>query len=127
MFNNLIKYNNNKHTNTNINLMQAYPLYDELLAKVNSRASSSIDIKRLSTTINKIAQTCNREEAEEHYTEIAALILHHQTLSEKQITYNIPYGGKPMFNDKGILYVITNLPPILQQIIAEYIHMNAKN
>jgi len=102
--------------------MQSYPLYDELLKRVHSRNEKSVDIKRVCTTINNISQTHSSEETMEHFREIAALNLHHDVLSNTGFsTGSIPYEGKVMVGGKGLLYQITKLPPLLQQIIAQYI------
>src|SRR5579872_3477294 len=97
---------------------QPYPLYDELLKRVEARTDDGIDIKRVCTTINNIAQSLKPEEVAEHYKEIAALMLHHELLTSGQIL-GVPYNGKVMVGGKGILYNIASLPPLLQQIIAQ--------
>lgn len=103
-------------------MTQVYPLYDELLKKVESMDDSGVDIKRLCNTINSIAQSHSAEDAHDHYREIAALILHHEILNNKGILLSpVPYDGKVMISGKGILYQIMNLPPLLQKIIAQYI------
>jgi hypothetical protein len=107
-----------------INMTQSYPLYDQLIRKVNDRNEKSIDIKRLCITINNIVQTQSSEDSSEHYREISALILHHELLANNGVLLSpIPYEGKVMTGGKGVLYNITFLPPILQQILVEYIEM----
>ena len=61
-------------------ILKPYPLYEELSKRVNLRINKGIDIKRVCTTINSIWQTMTTEEAQDHYNEIAALILHHELL-----------------------------------------------
>ena len=102
--------------------LQPYPLYDELVKQVNARTEKGIDVKRVCTTINTIAQTHTPEEVSEHYREIGALILHHELLINNGVLLStVPYDGRVMVGGKGVLHNIMNLPPLLQQIIAQYI------
>ena len=105
-----------------------YPLYDELVKRVILRAEKTIDIKRICTTINNIDQTHSSKERDEHFREIGALILHHELLSNNGVLLSpVPYDGRVMAGSngsnggKGVLYYIMNLPPNLQQIIAQYV------
>lgn len=103
-------------------ICKPYPLYDELVRRVNERIDKSIDIKRICTTINNIWQTLPTEEAMKHYEELGALVLHHELVNNNGLVLSMtPYNAKIMFGDKGILYTIINIPPNLQQIIAQYI------
>jgi len=107
-------------------MAKPYPLYDKLRANVESRVEKTIDIKRVCTSINGIAQTLSPEETNEHYREIAALILHHELITNGGVLLSsTPYDGKVMAGGKGILYYVKNLPPILQQIIAQYVEESA--
>ena len=104
-----------------------YPLYEQLLEKVNKRKEKNIDIKCICITINNISNNLSNSEAIEHYQEIAALILHHDLISNNGIMLSsVPYEGKTMIGGKGLLYVITNFPPQLQQIIAQYVEEYSK-
>lgn len=103
-------------------MTQSYPLYDELLKKVENRKDKAgIDVKRVCSTINNLSQFLSAEEAKKHYDEICGLIIHHDVLNRGMMTNIIPYEGKTMAGGKGILYSSINLPPLLQQIIAQYI------
>jgi len=102
-------------------MARSYPLYDELSKRVAARTEKSIDLKRICTTINNIAQTHTPEEAAEHYREIGALILHHDMITNGSLLSPVAYDGKLMVSGRGVLYNIMNLPPQLQQIIAQYI------
>lgn len=103
-------------------MTQPYPLYDELLKRVEARNEKGIDIKRICTTINGISQSMKTENANHHYEEIAALILHHEISNNNGVLLSsIPYDGRVMTGGKGILHYPMNLPPLLQQIIAQYI------
>jgi hypothetical protein len=100
----------------------SYPLYDELVRRVEARSEKNIDIGRICSTINNIALTHSVEETTEHYREIAALILHYELLSNNGILLSsVPYDGRVMAGGKGVLHFIMNFPPLLQQIIAQYI------
>lgn len=99
-----------------------YPLYDELVRRADARTEKNIDIKRICTTINNIALTHSPEDTAEHYREIGALILHHELLANNNVLLSpVPYDGKLMVGGKGILHYIMNLPPNLQQILAQYV------
>lgn len=105
-----------------MNNPQPYPLYDELYKKIQTRSEKDVDIRKVCTTINNIALTHTPEETEEHYREIEALILHHELLTNNGILLcEVPYDGRLMAGKKGILHSIMNFPPLLQQIIAQYI------
>ncbi|CAH6420779.1 Hypothetical protein HVR_LOCUS1289 [uncultured virus] len=107
-------------------MAQPYPLYDELVKRVEARNEKGIDIKRVCTTINGISQSMRPEDANHHYAEIAALILHYEITSNSGVLLSpIPYDGKVMAGGKGILHYPMNLPPLLQQIIAQYIEDSA--
>lgn len=107
-------------------MSRPFPLYDELLNDVRSRNEKNIDIKRVCTTINNISQTLSPNDVMEHYREIGALILHHELLQNGGVLLSsVPYGGKVMVGGKGVLHHITNMPPLLQQIIAQYIENSA--
>ena len=103
-------------------MARVYPLYDELLMRVEARTEKAIDIKRVCKTINNISLSLKPEDALEHYREIQALIIHYEILSNEGIILSpVPFDGKVMAGRKGILNYIMNLPPLLQQIIAQYV------
>ena len=103
-------------------MLQSYPLYNQLAIQSEARKEKVLDIKRVCTTINNIAQTSSPEDMAAHYREIGALVLHHEILSNNGVLLsNRPYGAKVMVGGKGLLFNIMNLPPNLQQIIAQYI------
>lgn len=100
----------------------SYPLYQELLRRAQERKEKCIDIKRVCNTITNIATTHTLEEMMDHYEEIEALAIHHELSTNNGILFSsIPYDGKLMIGGKGILHYIMNFPPVLQQIIAQYI------
>lgn len=102
--------------------IKPYPLYDELHRRVEARTEKGIDIKRICTTISNIATTHTPEETAEHYREIAALILHHELIANNGVLLSaVPYEGRVMVGGKGVLHNIMNLPPLLQQILAQYV------
>jgi hypothetical protein len=101
-------------------MIQPYPLYDTLVTQVANNQDKNIDIKCVCNTINMLSQTS--EDALMIYREIAALIFHHDIIYNNGILLDqIPYGGKVMVGGKGLLMTIMNLPPNLQQIIAQFI------
>lgn len=102
--------------------MQNYPLYDILVERVNNRENKVIDIGTVCATINNIESTLTKEQAESHYKEIYGLIVHHELKSNGHLSNgSLPYNSSTMISGKGILFDITKLPALLQQIIAEYI------
>lgn len=106
-------------------VIQYYPLYDELAKRVDDRSDNSgIDLKRVCTTINCIAQLTPAESAYNHYSEIGAIILHYDLLENNGVLLSsVPYEGRVVMGGKGIIYYIANMPPKLQQIIAQYIEL----
>ncbi len=104
--------------------MIEYPLYDELVNKVKNRTDANIDIYKVCLTINNITQYLKNEAAIEHYREICALILHHYQITNKTNPTNFPYNPLIMPGGKGLRYNIMELPPMLQQILAQYIDDN---
>jgi hypothetical protein len=101
-------------------MIQPYPLYDNLVTQVTNNQGKNIDIKRICNTINMLSQVS--DDGFELYREIGALIIHHHILhNEGNIVDQVPYGGKVMVGGKGVLMTIINLPPLLQQIIAQFI------
>jgi hypothetical protein len=103
-------------------MARAYPYYDELVRRVEARSEKSIDIKRVCKTINNISISLKPEDALEHYREIQALIIHHDCLSNGGVILSpVPFDGRVMAGRKGILNYIMNCPPLLQQIIAQYV------
>ena len=106
----------------NSKMARPYPLYDDLLNEVLTRTDKTVDIKRACDTIKDISRTLTEEEAYAHYYEIGALILHHEIISNGGIILShIPYGARAMAENKGILHYMINFPPLLQQIIAQYV------
>jgi len=103
-------------------MAQAYPLYDELVKRVEARVEKNIDIKRVCKTITNISLSLSQEDTLEHYNEIQALIIHYEILSNNgMLLSSVPFDGKVMAGRKGVLNFIMNLPPLLQQIIAQYV------
>lgn len=93
-----------------------YPLYDALVKRISGKP---VDLKQLCTSISSIGQTLPPDQVAEHYREIGALILHHEAVTTG--SGGLPYEGKLMIGGKGLLFQVTNLPPLLQQILAEYV------
>lgn len=103
-------------------MSKPYPLYEVLLERVNNRELKDIDIKRVCSTINSIANNHSKEDANDHYREIAALVLHYELVNNDGVLLSsVPYDGKTVAGGKGIIFNMMNLPPLLQQIIAEYV------
>ena len=115
-----LKYKKIKHIL--FNMAKTYPLYDSLLEKVNARKSKEgIHIQQLCTTINNIALSMTPEEYMEHYTEIGMLMIHHELVTNGLLFSEAPYRSKVLFGGVGILMICSDLPVLLQEIIAEYI------
>ena len=109
-------------------MARSYPLYDDLLKTINERNEKSIDVKKVCSTIGNISATMKADQADEHYYEIGFLILHYEALNNNGVLLSAtPFDGKIMVGGKGILNWFFNLPPVLQQIIAQYIEDYATN
>ena len=103
-----------------------YPLYEELLRQVIEKKDNSIDVSMVCSTINSLAYQDNNI-SNDHYNEIAALILHHELIINSGILLStISNDGKLLPGNKGILYNFLKLPPLLKQIIAQYIEFYSK-
>ena len=112
-----------------------YPLYDDLVKKVEMRKEKNIDINRICSTINNIERAIVnpgdsmseiKEKAYQHYREINMLICYHHILTTG-IENPIPYDNKVMVGGKGVLNHVNNHPALLQQIIAQYIEEETNN
>jgi hypothetical protein len=101
---------------------QTYPLYYSLLEKVkNRKAEEGIHLQQLCNTINNIALTMSPDEYMEHYIEIGLLMTHHEFITTGVLFSEAPYNSKVFPGGNGIMSICSNLPILLQEIIAEYI------
>jgi hypothetical protein len=103
-----------------VNMTQQYPLYDQLATRVDRNPAEPIDVTKLDTTINSLAQMLPND-YKEHYAEIQALILHHEVISHGTILTPLPYGQRPIAGTRGIIVTTSKLPERLQRILAAYI------
>lgn len=95
-------------------MAKQFPLYDILLERTKDPRFQAIDTIRVCRTLSDLPI--------EHAEIIYALILHHEILHSKGVRFrNVPYNGNVLGQGKGVHFTITNLPPILQQIIILYI------
>lgn len=102
-------------------MTSTYPLYDELIRKVEGRKEKGIDVNRVCLTITNIERIVDDKKlALEHYKEIMWLIIHHNILT-RGVETPLPYDAKVMVGGKGLLNYMNNMPPLLQQILAQYI------
>ena len=103
-------------------ISKRYELYEmlERLAEENNR---TIDLNSICFTINDISQQMPTEASMEHIYEIGGLIKRYEHQHGGNLVSNmvVSYNGKIMAGGKGLLYVLENLPVLLQQIIAEYL------
>ena len=100
--------------------MIKFPLYDLLLNTIKNKEDKCIDVTKICSTITSLAIDENL--ANIHYTQIAVLILHHELVTNSGVLLSIiPYDGKLMCGGRGILYSFIKFPPLLQQIISQYI------
>ncbi len=98
---------------------QSYPLYDSLLLSVKEEPKN-IDINAVCGTINSLTKL-PKDDMMGHYEIIQSIIMHYTLVNNGSLPNIIPYSGKLMTGGKGPLYMMTNLPPLLQQIIAAYL------
>lgn len=101
---------------------QQYPLYDYLANKAEVNRDKIIDLTSLCATITQMSYDGTCPDYMKHYEEIAALIIHHDLISNRGVSLShLPYEGKTMSNGKGIMHNFANFPPKLQRIIAYYV------
>lgn len=97
-----------------------FPAYDALLAKVGNTPydENSLDLKKVASAINHL------DENGEELSVIYALMIRHflNEAKDKVRKQNnvILYNGKTFDIGKGLMYTFTQLPPLLQQIIVQY-------
>lgn len=97
--------------------MLKYPLYEELIKKVNEKQDQNIDICQ---TINAIS--LNNEDYAEHYEEIEAIILYYELTTNSNILLTTtPFDGKMLPGNKGLLNTLIKLPLPLRKILLQYI------
>lgn len=108
-------------------MAQPYPLYDEIVAKLNGEPLKEVNLTKICSTINIICRNHSDHDALEHYREIGALMLHFYILSRGIVptANNFPYKGKVMAGGKGILTFAKEMPIELQMIISRYISDNS--
>ena len=110
----------------NHKMSQKHAEYDLLLKQVNERKDGDIiDISVISTTINNMSITLSKQDSLEHNRLIGSLIVHHNNIKNNTYVAN-PFGGTIMAKGVGLINIMTNLDPILQQIIGQYIENNRK-
>ena len=103
--------------------MQSYPLYDKLLADVKAKDIKNIDMFKLCHTIKNL-DLLNQPDAQDHYEEIQALMVHHDMLHNgKMLLAEVPNDGKLLPGGKCILYTLIKIPTIFQQILVQYIEL----
>lgn len=105
-----------------MNRLVSYPLFDKLFSEIENKEVRTIDIAFIGNTFRTMGQNFPIEKVLSHYEEVMALIIHFYGLANKgKLSDFIPFDGKGMPGGKGILYNISNLPPILQEIIQDYL------
>jgi len=98
-----------------------YPLYDELIKRINETQDKNIDIEQMCLTINSLAYL-DKEIAADHYEEIYALLLHHEEVINQGVLFSkIPNDGKPLPGDSGVLYVPAKLLVKPRQLVDQYL------
>lgn len=103
-----------------------YPLFDEIINIIhNNKNSNIVDLSLTSNTLRNMANTLSISDSLPHYQEIMALIIHFYAVGNKgKIPDTVPFSGNCMPGGKGILYNVSEIPPLLQEIIQTYIIMN---
>ena len=105
--------------------MIKYPLYDELVKRVNQKPDKPIDTSHLCQTINAIS--LNNADATDHYEEIHALIIHYESITNSNILLTTtPFDGKVLPGNKGVLNTLIKIPAPLRKILLEYIDYYAE-
>jgi len=109
--------------------IRPFPLYDHLAQRARE-SPAPIDARRLCNTINKIPDTMEAKEAEQHIRCIAALCLHHEIVENNGVSsfsgqYPPPFKGTKFPGGRGATMSAGNIPPILLQILQLYIEENS--
>ena len=113
-----------------------FPTYDLLVAKIGNTPydEASLDLKKVSSAINHL------DETGEELGVIYALMIRYYLLEQQgkmrigpthqlfggQTKPMILYGGKTFDIGTGLLYTFVQLPPLLQQIIVQYMREIAR-
>jgi rhamnogalacturonyl hydrolase YesR len=101
--------------------IDSYPLYDHLESLISNRPIEVND-RELSQNINSI-KNLSVEDADNHYSQLNALIHYHEMKTSGSMSWKVPFNGKAMTHGKGITYTVSALPPRLQLILKEYCKM----
>lgn len=106
--------------------LPSYPLFNKIIEYIqNNKNGSVVDLSLTSNTLRNMSNTLPFSESSPHYQEIMALIIHFYTIGNKgKIPDTVPFSGTCMPGGKGILYNVSEIPPLLQEIIQTYIIMN---
>jgi len=106
--------------------MNSYPLYDELIKRIEEKENKIIDNSQMCATINSLA-FMDKKSASEHYEEIYVLLLHHEFIVNQGVLFSkIPNDGKTLPGDNGVLYTAQKLPVKAKQLVNEYIEYYSK-
>src|SRR5579875_3934540 len=100
-------------------MTQPFALYDELRRQAESNLNKSVNMSVICSTISSLPSQLPPEEAERHLSIILALIIHHELVEAKGMSFHtVPYGGQPLAGkDKGLLFKLDRVPPVLQHIL----------
>jgi len=104
-------------------MAKLFPLYDRLRQKTQTMVEP-VQLGSICATITNI-KTLESPYSDEHFYNLAALIVHHELVSNGFLSSNRPYGIDVFTGGKGIIVKMADLPKPLQQIIAEYIKENS--
>lgn len=115
-----------------------FPLYDALVAKIGTTPynETELDLKKIASAINHLP------ESGEELGIIYALMIRHSIVETQSLRREpnptirldrkndrnnlILYNGKTFDIGKGLMYSFSQLPPLLQQIIVQYVREIAK-
>lgn len=105
-----------------LKIKMSYELYDMLAQRVREKNEKNLEIDKLCLTINSIA-SMDKKSMAEHYEELKALMLHHESIKNKGVLLTkITNGGVEQPGGRGIQYIFNNIKDIqLKQIFNEYI------
>lgn len=120
------------HSNTRDNLLDIpFPTYDLLVSKIGNTPyeETSLDLKKISSAINHLDE--NGEELSAIYALMIRYYLLEQQGKTRPLSFGsgkppILYGGKTFDIGTGLLYTFAQLPPLLQQIIVQYMREIAR-
>jgi hypothetical protein len=108
--------------------IQPFPLFDQLVAKNKEYSHTNVDVCEICHTINCLPEA--------EFKLLKAIIYHHSLIDINNInnsnnrhlnnnpkkTIDIEYGGRMFRDNKGLIYILSNFPQSLKEIIYTFVY-----